>query len=128
MEDSTDERDRRTFRPGDRVLVANSAPGLTGNERAVYVALAFYDGKRCDPSDEWIARNGPVKHRGSIVKARNGLREKGWLSWDRREGQTNCYKLTYPVGTCPAVPDMSGRRSKRCPRLPDTNRKNRKGL
>lgn len=82
-------------RIGERMLLANSLPGLTGNERAVLVALAYHDGPNgCFPSDDTLVAESGVRHRSAVRHARNGLRRKGRLRWTHGQ-HTNVYELAY---------------------------------
>ena len=108
-------------KPADRMRLVNALPGLTGNERAVLVALAFYDGAGgCYPKDETLLANTPLEFRSSVVQARKGLHRKGRLRWKRgRYG--NVYEVAY--GETFAF-EMSGAPEHltlpRCPGLPDS--------
>ena len=106
-----------------------SLPGLTGNERAVLIALAYHDGRGgCFPKDHTILAETALPFRSSVIEARKGLRKKGRLRWTRGE-HVNHYEIAYSEpfdfgDHCPGQPDnaLSGAAGFDCPGQPDAER------
>lgn len=100
---------RDLTKPADRMLACNSMPGLTPNERAVLVAIAYHDGPGgAFPSDARIVENTPLRYRGSVFEARKGLEKKGRLKWVHGK-HTNIYEIAYaepfkPDSHCSVTP------------------------
>lgn len=71
---------------------------LTPTEKSCLAMIAYHDGRPdgCFPSEQRLAELLNMKQ-STFRGHKKALREKGYLTWERRRRQTNVYQIAYRV-------------------------------
>ena len=94
-------------RPGERMILCLSAPGLTDRESRVLAIIAYHDG----PGGAWPSQKAIGercgKSRSNVANIIKRLRVKGWLSTETK-GRGVRYTVHYrQVTQCDTSPDVT---------------------